>query len=146
MIVNYAMMHVCCSYNIMSSKLYVNYSELISVSMYSTYHKTETVTFRVIVKSKFNLERNSLRYCSKWHVISAQINYCGKILHGSLVELLNRLSPPLVLTRIAMQYSRLGSRPVMLTELCSKRFSLTETVLLSTNSKLEQFRVVFKIG
>ena len=79
----------------MSSKLYVNYSELINVSsyMYSTYHKLETVTFRVIVKSKFNLERNSLRYCSKWHVISAQTNYCG-----NLVELLNRLSPPLVLT------------------------------------------------
>ena len=137
---------MCCSYNIMSSKLYVNYSELINVSMYSTYHKTETVTFRVIVKSKFNLERNSLRYCSKWHVISAQTNYCGNILHESLVELLNRLSPPLVLTRIAMQYSWLGSRSVMLAELCSKRFSLTETVSLSTNSKLEQFRVVSKTG
>ena len=34
----------------------------------STHHETEAVTFWVIGKFEFNLEWNSIGYCSKWHI------------------------------------------------------------------------------
>ena len=54
------------------------------------------------------------------------------------MELLNPLSPPLVLTLMATQYALFGSRPVMTDVLCSKSCSVTNTASLSIGKKVVQ--------